>query len=88
MPEKKIWMCTYPLLYNPEDLPNNRNMCLAISNKLLLKLEDMGLLKKFNDEFTDAVARGVYIKVTKEDENYKGVKYYTPLTFALKKKEG
>ena len=88
VPEKKMWMCTYPLLYNPEDLPNNRNMCLAISHKLLLKLEDMGLLKKFNDEFTDAVARGVYIKVTKEDENYKGVKYYTPLTFALKKKKG
>ena len=26
VPEKKMWMCTYPLLYNPEDLPNNRNM--------------------------------------------------------------
>ena len=86
LPEKKQWICKYPLFEDVTTMPNNYNLCVQLHHKLVERLNKNGYLQKFDGEFRDAVNRGVFVEMTDEDKKYQGMVNYIPMVEALKEK--
>jgi len=86
LPERKKWICKYPLYEDVTVMPNNFNLCVQLHHKLVERLNKNGYLQKFDEEFQDAVRRGVFVVMTEEDKKYDGMVNYIPMVEALKEK--
>ena len=88
LPEKKRWICKYPLFRDVVEMPNNYGLCLRLHHKLVERLQRSGYLQKFDEQFQDAIKRGVFVRLSEEDAKYRGMVNYIPMVEALKEKEG
>ena len=84
----KVWTAEYPFNTDPTVLQDNyyqAHACLLSLEKRLVRNKD---LENFNVQFKDAVDRGVFLELSKEDiKFYKGPVNYVTITEAYKEGE-
>ena len=81
----KVWTAEYPFNTDPSILKNNYSQafaCMASMERRLIKCKQT---EAFNEQFNDAVNRGVFTEVNKEEaDKYEGPVNYVTLTEAYK----
>ena len=77
----KKWICRYPWIRDPYNLPNNFSSALAKLKSTERRLRTMGTdyVKNYSNQFTDMIERGVLIKIDMSIfSNYTGPIHYLP----------
>lgn len=83
--DEKRWHVQYPFKEDPSTIRNNYNQAYACLTSLEKRLQKQGQWEKFEEQFDDAVKRGVFVKLSQyEIENYSGPVNYVTLTEAFK----
>ena len=82
---KKVWTATYPFQEDPTVLKNNHPQAMACMASLEKRLKKEGQIPAFNEQFNDAIERGVFQELSKEDQDeYNGPVNYVTITEAYK----
>ena len=84
-PVKKIWTAKYPFSTDPSILKNNYSQAMACMLSLEKRLDKTKQMPQFNEQFQDAVDRGVFREISREEaDRYKGPVNYVTITEAYK----
>ena len=84
----KVWTAAYPFSTDPAILKNNFSQAFACMASIEKRLHKNNQIEKFNEQFEDAVNRGVFIEVSEEEQNaYNGPVNYISITESYKEGE-
>ena len=84
----KKWTSAYPFKEDPVSMRNNFNQAFACLESLEKRLKKNGQMNNFQEQFDDAVNRGIFVKLTDSQvENFTGPVNYVTLTEAYKEGE-
>ena len=83
---RKKWTASYPFHTDPAKLKNNMGQAVACLYSLERRLNKAGQMKNFNEQFQEAVDRGVF-KEWQPEEVYDGPINYVTMTEAYKEGE-
>ena len=81
------WEAKYPKIRDPGVLENNIAQAVACMHSLERRLRRTKQMEAFNEQFADAVDRGVF-KLLEDVDEYQGPVNYVTLTEAFKEGEG
>lgn len=82
---KKVWTAEYPLEKDANLLKDNRNQVMSCMLSLEKRLKKVGQIEAFNQQFCEAVDRGVFRKLSQaEMKSYQGPVNYVSIVEAYK----
>jgi hypothetical protein len=81
----KVWTAAYPFNTDPSILKNNYSQAYACMSSLERRLAKYDQTSQFNEQFDDAVSRGVFRELSKEEaDSYSGPINYISITETYK----
>ena len=66
--ERGKWVCEYPLAESETVLSDNRSQAVSLYERQERRLIKQGEKKMYDDQFLDAVSRGVYRELTEDED--------------------
>ena len=85
---KKVWTAEYPFATDPSILKNNYSQAYACMSSLEKRLAKYDQTSQFNEQFDDAVSRGVFRELSKDEaDSYTGPINYISITETYKEGE-